>query len=171
MTFQVSLNFVMEWTIRLNFKITIFGLSMYLWSEIFAKMCPTCKQNCQYHLQKTFTSKCSNLWSNLPFFKVWGRERPAKMAAVKFSRQISYFQLLCRRRRQVCLREYPFFLFQNDGWPETKGTLKILHIFQSHWTHFLSNDAICKTCLTKSPTFIFEFHSHCWNGSIEITQL
>lgn len=124
MTFQVSLNFVMEWTIRLNFKITIFGLSMYLWSEIFAKMCPTCKQNCQYHLQKTFTSKCSNLWSNLPFFKVWGRERPAKMAAVKFSRQISYFQLLCRRRRQVCLREYPFFSFPEWWLTRNKGNFE-----------------------------------------------
>ena len=120
----------MEWTIRLNFKITIFGLSMYLWSEIFAKMCPTCKQNWQYHLQKTFTSKCSNLWSNLPFFKVWGRERPAKMAAVKFSRQISYFQLLCRRRRQVCLREYPFFFSRMMADPKQRELWKFSTFFK-----------------------------------------
>ena len=165
----------MEWTIRLNFKITIFGLSLYLWSEIFAKMCPTCKQNWQYHLHKTFTSKCSNLWSNLPFFKVWGRERrrtskDGGVARWNFLVKFLTFNFYVDVVVKYVFVNILFFLFQNDGWPETKGTLKILHIFQSHWTHFLSNDAICKTCLTKSPTFIFEFHSHCWNGSIEITQ-
>ena len=119
----------MKWTIRFNFKFTIFVLSTYD-PKSLQKCAQLANKIGNIIFKRLSLQKCSNLWSNLPFFKVWGRERPAKMAAAKFSRQISYFQLLCRRRRQVCLREYPFFFSRMMADPKQRELWKFSTFFK-----------------------------------------
>ena len=102
----------MKWTIRFNFKFTIFGLSTYDPKSL--QKCAQLANKIGNIIFKRLSLRNAVIYGQICHslkFEVVNDQQRWRRGAVKFSRQISYFQLLCRCRRQVCLREYPFFFF------------------------------------------------------------